>query len=154
MITGPGTFLLHYLKNIDIKSYEFPWDDEYWNSEAEKSILKLWMKDGKPYGFTAYRFVNVKNILKSGDIEGTIVHILKLAVHPDWRNKGIGAALLRNIEEAARLQKVVILVIILHEENSEGRDWIIKRGFKGNSLHLELFPDGRDGYGFLKRLES
>ena len=154
MITqGTGKFLVSHLKDIDIKSYEFPWCDDYWKNEAEKSTLKLCMRSGIPRGFIAYRFVNVKDIMESEDMEGTVIHILKLAVHPSWRNKGIGTELLKYIERAAKLQKVIILVMILHEENSEGRNWILKQGFIGYSLHTELFSDARDGYGFIKRIE-
>jgi ribosomal protein S18 acetylase RimI-like enzyme len=145
-----------HLKNIDIKSYYWPWDDEYWLSDQlNKSVIKMWVEPTPlpPFGFIAYRFINVKDIIKTGEIQGTVIHISKLAVHPNHRNKGIGTKLLENIEATAKLQSVNVLTVILYEENNDGIKWLLKRGFKGHGLHPEVFPDGRDGYSFCKVLE-
>lgn len=144
---------LNFLKDIDIKSYEYPWDDVEWKTELEVSVLKIWT-DGKPRGFTAYRFMSVGSVLGTEEeIKGVVIHILKLAIHPEWRNKGIGTELLKNIEAAAKHQEVDFLVKILHEENKDGRDWLLKKDFVGFSVLKNIFPQARDGFSFIKRVE-
>jgi len=159
MILGFDNFWVHYLKDIDIKTNEWPWTDEYWENEAKKNIIKTWLEkddDGKgaktPRGFVAYRFVSLRTLIGKG--QETIIHILKLAVHPSWRNRGIGIKLLESVEVAAKLQNVNSLAIILHEEYVESREWLVNRDFKAVKLHKSVFPDGRDGYSFFKEVES
>jgi len=150
-----------WLKDIDIKSCEWPWCEDYWKDDVKKNIIKMWMGGEPtkrlPLGFVAYRFVNIKDLIEKDLGEnlkekGTVVHVSKLAVHPKYRNQGIGTKLLENAEAAVKLQDAKLLVMILHEEDDEGRGWLIRRGFVAQTLHKEMFPDGRDGYSFAKEL--
>ena len=97
------------------------------------------------------RFVNIRDLIE--DLEGSVVHIPKLAVHPSWRKRGIGSALLSSTEAIAKLQNVKMLVTFVHEENSSGINWLCKRGFTGHNVHAGRSPDGRDSYSFVKVLE-
>jgi len=154
MLQGYDTVWSTYLHDIDIKSNEWPWDEEHWKDEVKKYIIKMWMEPvapRKPLGFVAYRFINIKDLL--GVESGTVIHLLKLAVHPDHRNRGIGTMLLANVETIAKPQDVKVLVSILHEDDVEGRAWLIKQGFLARTLLVSRFPDGRDGYSFIKELE-
>ena len=147
---------LTYLKDIDIKCFEHPWNDEYWEKEIQKSLIKLWVDNNLkiPRGFAAYRFINIRDLIKSTkEVTGTVIHLLKLAVHPGWKRQGIGTKLLKTVEESAKLQKVVFIATIIHEENREGIDWLTKRKFVGYGVHRKMYPDERDGFGFLKRIE-
>ncbi len=156
MIQGYDTVWSPYLRDIDIKSNEWPWDESHWKGEVKKYIIKMWMEIGppkKPLGFVAYRFVNIKNLIERNlEEKGTVIHLLKLAVHPNYRNKGVGTTLLENVEKIAKLQDVKILVAILHEDDKDGRNWLIKRGFLAQTLLVSRFPDGCDGYSFIKEL--
>ena len=156
MILGYDKFWSSYLEDIDIKSHEWPWTHDYWANEVKKNIVKMWI-DGEegeqvPQGFVAYRFVNVKDLIETGEWQGeeTVIHILKLVVRPNWRNKGIGTRLLEDVEAAAKLQNVGTLAVILYEENDYGRMWLMNHGFASCILHKKLYPDGRDGYTFFK----
>lgn len=163
MILAYDKFWAHYLEDIDIKSDEWPWTSDFWVSETKRNLIKMWLeKDDAasqkiaktPRGFIAYRFVSIRDLVDMGeDIAGVIIHIEKLAVHPDWRGKGIGGKLLESVETAAKLQNVNILAVILHEENDTGRNWLMGRGFIACKLHRKFFPDGRDGYSFTKMLQ-
>jgi len=156
MIQGYDKVWSRYLYDIDIKSNEWPWSEEYWRDEVKKYNIKMWMEiepNKKPLGFIAYRFVNIKDVIEIElEEKGTVIHLLKLAVHPDYKNKGIGTKLLENVEKIAKLQDVKILVTILHEDDKEGREWLLKRGFLARTLRLGAFPDGCDGYSFVKEL--
>ena len=158
MIQGYDLVWTPYLRDIDIKSNEWPWVEEHWKDEVKKYIIKMWMEpvpngsSRKPLGFVAYRFMNIKDLIEREE-RGTVIHLLKLAVHPNHRNRGIGTTLLENVEKIAKFQDVKILVVILHEDDKDGRDWLIKRGFLSRTLLVSRFPDGQDGYSFVKELE-
>ncbi len=152
MITGLNTFWIDHVKNIDIKSNEWPWSDEDWIDKIPKCITKVWMDPDVPRGFMMYRFVNLRDLVEG--LSGSAVLISKLAVHPSWRNRGIGSELLLNLETAAKLQNVGYLILFVHEENVLGINWLRKQGFKAHRIHPGLSPDGRDSYSFMKELES
>ena len=139
MITGYDPSWLHHLKDIDIKSYNFAWLDEDW-VDIEKWIIKVWVPEGRPRGFIAFRFSKEKTIT-----------IAKLAVHPNHRNKGGGSMLLEDIVAISKLRGVDKLLIVLHEDN-EFKQWALKNGFLGVGIEREAFPDGRDGYRFLREI--
>ncbi len=151
MIKGLNAFWIDHIKNIDIKSDEWPWSDEQWINELPKYITKVWMDPDVPRGFMVYRFVNLRDLVKG--LEGSVIYIPKLAVHPSWRNRGIGSELLLNIEAMAKLQDVKMLTLFIHEENSLGINWLRKQGFKACKVHSGLSPDGRDSYSFTKVIE-
>lgn len=162
MIFGFDKVWAPYLRDIDIKSNEWPWDEDFWKDDVKKYIIKMWMETTvneqqttlkKPIGFIAYRFVNIKDLIEKGlEGKGTVIHILKLAVYPKHRNKGIGTKLLENVELISKSQDVKVLITILHEDDKEGREWLLKRGFLGQTLHPEMFPDSCDGYSFAKEI--
>jgi len=147
MLVSFNSLWLPTIKNIDIKSHEWPWCDDRWAEELPKNITKMWMDPEVPRGFSCYRFMGFKDLIS--ELDGNIIHISKLAVRPNFRGKGIGSSLLENIIVTGRIQKVKALVILVHEENDLGIKWIGKRGFKAHSVRLGAYPDERDGYSFI-----
>lgn len=139
MIIKYNPLWLNYLKDIDVKSYNYTWLDEDW-AEIEKWIIKIWMLEKQPRGFAALRFD-----------KGDKIIIAKLAVHPRHRGQGGGTALLENVEAIAKFRYVKRLTALLHEDN-EFKDWMVARGFKAARIEKRAFPDG-DGYHFCKEIE-
>lgn len=151
MLASFNSLWLPTIKNIDIKSHEWPWCDERWAAELPKNITKMWMDPEVPRGFSCFRFMSLKDLIS--ELNGNIIHVSKLAVHPGFRNKGVGSQLMNDLEAIGRIQRVKSLVIFIHEENDLGIEWISKRGFKAHRVHSGIYPDGRDGYSFMKGLE-
>ncbi len=138
MLTGDE---IGYLRDMDIKCYEWVWDDTTWVKESDRSIIRMWITENLPRGFTVYRFMNFS------------IHIQKLGVHPSWRRRGIASELLGDIESAAKRTGVKRIYTILHEENNLGREWLSKRGFIADKVHKEMYPDSRDGYSFSREVK-
>lgn len=138
---------LPYLKDIDIKTFAWPYSDEFWEEEIKTCILRVWLDGKVPRGFVVFRFTTEFHGEK---FDKPVLHIRKLVVHPSWREKGIGLKLLENLEATAKMQGTKLIVIRVHEENESGRNWLVKRGFKAKGLHREVYLDGRDGYSFHK----
>jgi len=139
MIGNYNTLWLQYLKDIDVKSYDYPWLDIDWD-DIKKWIIKVWMFEDQPRGFIAYRFVDPEKIL-----------IAKLAVHPSFRRHHGGEELLQEMEVVSKFSGVKYVTALLHEDN-DFKDWAVKQGFKAIHIEYCAFPHG-DGYFFQKVLE-
>jgi GNAT superfamily N-acetyltransferase len=127
-------FWLRYLKDIDVKSYEYPWLNE-WDSLSKyviKGVIRQEDDDFRVVGFYAVK-------------PGVICVINKLAVRPAFRKQGIGTELLADIEERCVGWKLGTIETVLHEENVTGINWAASNGFTAVGMEIEMFPDGRDG---------
>jgi ribosomal protein S18 acetylase RimI-like enzyme len=129
------------LKDIDVKSYEYPWLDE-WNSLSKYIINGLIRPDGED--FRVVGFYAVK--------PGVTCVIHKLAVRSSFRKQGIGTELLKDIEERCVGWKLNCMEAVLHEENALGINWAVSHGFEAAEIKPELYPDGRDGILLRKEL--
>ncbi len=75
--------------------------------------------------------------------EGSIIHIKSIAVHPNYRNRGIGKAL---IKEIVKLGKDIYLEVKVSNENAirlyEGL------GFKKIQVLKSFYSNGEDAYRY------
>jgi ribosomal protein S18 acetylase RimI-like enzyme len=127
-------FWTPYLKDIDVKSYDYPWLDE-WNALSKYILNGVIRQEGDD--FRVVGFYAVK--------PGVTCVIHKLAVRPAFRKQGIGTELLADIEERCAGWKLGTMEVVLHEENDLGINWAQSQGFKAVGMEIEMFPDGRDG---------
>lgn len=61
-----------------------------------------------------------------------------LQVHPDWRQHGVGSALLSRIVERARQLETTAIQIYASADHSEALDFLPKNGFKAQGAYTEL----------------
>ena len=122
------------LYDIDIKSYYWPWLPEAWG-EVKGYSFKVYMLRGKPRGFTCFKE------------EDDYLEIFKLAVHPHYRELGIGSVLLKDLVHAAISRRKKKLIMLVHEE-CKFFEWLGKRGWRAVSVERNRYPDGSDGYLF------
>lgn len=78
-------------------------------------------------------------------------HVVNLAVHPDWRRRGVALAALREIETVARQQDLNPLWLEVHAENVAAQRLYQKAGFRFGGV-LRRYYRGEDGYLFQKHL--
>jgi ribosomal protein S18 acetylase RimI-like enzyme len=130
-----------YLKDIDIKSYDYPWLDE-WSTLSKYVVNGVIRQEGKD--FRVVGFYAVK--------PGEICTIHKLAVRPAFRQQEVGTELLNDIEKNCRKWKLGTMEATLHEENTLGLKWAGLKGFKAVGIEIEHYPDGRDGIILRKEL--
>ena len=103
------------ITNLDLKCYHYPMDLDEWkeflqtiNDTNKVVVLEL---GRRAVGFTAYELVEA---IKEGD---SYVQVTRLGVHPEYRDRGFGSMLVKNVETAARrmkADKVSFLVPEIH----------------------------------------
>lgn len=141
---------LPYIKDIDIKSNEWPWDDETWET-ANKYIVRSYIEDIFSPDSSIIIRTEIRGFFVCKIIPNAVL-ILKLAVHPNAKNRGVGTALLMDVIRIAQRRKLKMVCVTIHEENTSGIKWISEKGFKGAEIVRATYPDGRDGYTFYKEM--
>ncbi|MEM2904321.1 MAG: ribosomal protein S18-alanine N-acetyltransferase [Candidatus Bathyarchaeia archaeon] len=77
-------------------------------------------------------------------MRGRTAHILSLAVHPEWRRKGIGLALLKNVVCSARRSKASSIRLEVRESNLVAQRLYAQAGFSESGRIRAYYEDGED----------
>lgn len=126
---------LVHIKDVDVKSCDWPWCDEQW-ADISKYIIRTWWDSGILKGFSAFQF-NTKGFIP----------ISKLAIYPKYQNESGEAMLLEDIEKIAKKHSVPELRITIWEHDGYRLKMLRTNGFKAIGLRGK-YPDGSDGYEF------
>ena len=132
---------LIFLKDIDIKAYDWPWCDEGWD-DISQYIIRVFWERGVARGFSVFQF----------HTNGTIL-ISKLTAHPMYRRQlTIVGELLIDIEDTAKRRGFVDLRMTIWEHDNFRIKEAKSLGFRGVGLRGK-YPDGSDGWEFMKGQE-
>jgi len=114
---------ISHLFDIDLKSFEVPWDIDVWRNVCENTEFNKLVVGDSPIGFIVWKQT------KSTDI-------WRFAVKPDYRNKGIGTSLLKEVKVfAAKNNCHKIIIPVLENLCYTGIGcWLNKRGFKATGV--------------------
>jgi ribosomal-protein-alanine N-acetyltransferase len=130
---------------IEAGSFAYPWDEEgFVHCLRNRNCIGMVAEhDERTIAFMIYELHRRK------------LHVLNFAVHPDWRRRGVGAAMVRKLVSklnpgAERRHKLVLEV---RETNMGGQLFLRAMGFRAASLLREFYDDsGEDAYLFEYRL--
>ncbi|MFO7991329.1 MAG: GNAT family N-acetyltransferase [Thermoplasmata archaeon] len=78
--------------------------------------------------------------------------ILMLAVHPNFRNIGVGGNLLEQFTNVAVMNGVGNIQLEVRESNNDALEFYRKRGFHVVSKIGDFYTDGEDGIKMMKRI--
>lgn len=128
--------------DIEYAGDAIPWsEEEFAAALRQRNCIAMVAEHGaNVVGFMMYE-------LTKGQL-----HLLKLAVHPALRRRGIGAALLRKLRRKLRGDRPKITLHI-RETNLPGQLFLRAGGFKATKVARKMFPDAlsptlayEDGY--------
>ncbi|GBD25754.1 Ribosomal-protein-alanine acetyltransferase [bacterium HR30] len=74
---------------------------------------------------------------------GDEVHLLNLAVHPQYRRRGIGRALLEVVLESARQAGARLVTLEVHHDNEAAQGLYSAHGFVQTGLRRNYYAPGR-----------
>jgi [ribosomal protein S18]-alanine N-acetyltransferase len=128
---------------IERLSFASPWTRETLASEIagkEWSRTVVATLDDAPRGFMIYWMVLNE------------MHLLNLAVHPDYRRTGIATQLLTHLTEVARVEKILDVFLEVRVSNRGAQFLYRKFGFKPIGIRQQYYSDnGEDAIVMCRR---
>ncbi|MFB0515225.1 MAG: ribosomal protein S18-alanine N-acetyltransferase [Candidatus Neomarinimicrobiota bacterium] len=131
--------------NIEELCYEHPWPREAFEEEIEQGDIGFGMvaeEEGLIVGFL------------SGMIVSDEFHLHNIAVHPDFRGRGIGRGLIEAVESFCRKSDFKRILLEVRKDNEIARHLYQSMGFKAVGTRKDYYGLGRDAYLFTKQIES
>lgn len=127
---------------IDKKSYAHPWGVSEFFREVN-------------YNRFGRYFVVELNDIVVGYIGSwflsDLIHITTIAVHPDYRRKGIGGKLMNYMLDLGKKEKYKTCVLEVRVSNEKAINLYKKLGFKIDKIKKEYYPDNKeDAYYMVK----
>jgi len=112
---------------IENLSFKFPKPESVFREDEHKYLVAK--EDGKVVGY-----IGIERILDE-------VHIINMAVHPDYRGKGIGKRLMQHV-----LNDEEVFFLEVRVSNETAQKVYERFGFKVISLRKGYYADGEDAY--------
>ena len=122
---------------LESRSYPSPWSAHLVRGEFEKSVsLRLGLKLGEQLVAYSFNYVVVDEL-----------HILNVAVHPDFRNMGLGERLMRDCIAHSAGNGMKYAILEVRVSNTRARNLYEKMGFKTIHTRRKYYSDtGEDAY--------
>lgn len=145
---------LNYVMDIDLKSYEYPWTQDDWQTINDDKTYHKFVAtlSTRPIGFAIWTKEENEAV------------IIRLAVKRSHQRQGAGSRLLEALETDALTNSCSIISIIVPEFNccpksaDDVSQWLLNRGFK---TMLPIIPQyalmyGQfvDGFKFIKEIKK
>jgi len=143
---------VNLVKDLDLKSYHYPWDTEQWQATAGTDPAQwcLALLKGRPSGFAIWRMADDE------------VNLLRLGVRPVSRRRGVGTELLWHVVKYGRTHGAKRVSMIVPEINcfpghpDDVSDWLSKRRFRAEPPIVKeyafMYGQWVDGFRFVKEL--
>lgn len=117
---------------IEKISFSMPWTKQMWMDEMIKSqianhlVAKL---DGKILGYAGFWLIIDE------------AEIVNIAVHPEYRRKGIGNLLLKELLNLAKTKKAKLVTLEVRETNESAKNLYSKSGFQLIAIRKKFYKD-------------
>ncbi len=136
------------LMEIEAVCFPFPWSREMFEAELTHpwAFIEVIRLDGPGGGpIVAYHDFWI--------VPGE-AHLLSIAVHPDWRRRGLASFLLHRLVAAARHASAQLIVLEVRESNRPARDLYEEFGFRFSRLRKGYYSDsGEDALEMVLPIE-
>jgi ribosomal-protein-alanine N-acetyltransferase len=129
---------------VEVASFPFPWPREAFVQELENAwstIEVLTDPDGRVVAFVVYWIIDDE------------LHLLDIAVHPDYRRAGVGRHLMDRIESVGRENGLTYLTLEVRVSNRIAIGFYEKLGYLRIHRRKGYYVDaGEDGWVMAKVL--
>jgi len=130
------------IATIEALSFKTPWTYEMVLSEIKEpySYFYLAVLDKKVIGY--YGFLHILDEL----------HILNVAVHPDFRGMGVGMALLNDLSKRALQLSARAITLEVRESNTAAKRLYERAGFTFSGVRPHYYMDKENALIYWKEL--
>jgi len=122
---------------IEEQSFEFPWTEEdFIRCLRQRNCIGMVAEfEEQVVGFMIY------------ELHKTRLHLLNIAVHHDWRRRGIGEAMITRLISKLNWQRRSRLLLEVRERNLEAQCFCRSLGFRAVSVLRDWYGDtSEDAY--------
>lgn len=122
------------IMEIENESFAIPWSRSSIEKELKNNfaIYAVAIENNKVLGYGGmWHVVN----------EG---HITNIAVHKDYRRKGIGQAIIEKLVEIAEEKEMIGLTLEVRKSNTPALELYKKNGFKLEGIRPEYYEDNKE----------
>lgn len=147
----------HYVMDVDIKCFEYPWPAEFWGDASEFYKIVVGTYYGTPVAMAVYAVGSVICPTFCYEAPDNVFTILKLAVKKDYRRRGLGRLLANHVKGMAYAAKSDCVLSIVPESiclpgsERDASVWLRKMGFEAKHVIPDCFQncgESEDGYLF------
>lgn len=120
---------------VEKKSFVIPWSKESFIQEIENNEVALYLVakvDNKAVGY-----IGVWRILNEG-------HITNVAVHPDYRGRGIGSALVEELLSLCTKEGIDAFTLEVRESNLVAQHIYKQFGFEKSGVRKKYYADNNE----------
>ena len=131
------------LLTIEEMCYEHPWPREAFEEEIENGEVGVGMvaeDEGMIVGYL------------TGMVVGDRFHLHNIAVHLDFRRRGIGRSLIEAAELFCRQNSFRQILLEVREDNEDARSMYLKLGFRAAGMRRDYYGPGQDAHLYCKDL--
>lgn len=127
--------------DIEQASFEFPWgEDDFLRCLGNPNAIGMVVeRDERVVGFMVY------------ELHKTRLHVLNIAVHPDFRRQRVGAAMLAKLVVKLSLARRTRIALEVRETNLAAQLWLARQGFRWRITLHDFYDDWQtteDAYFF------
>ncbi|MCS7202749.1 MAG: ribosomal protein S18-alanine N-acetyltransferase [Dictyoglomus sp.] len=128
---------------INRLSFSSPWSKESFEREIFSNKIANYFVAEKENKIVGY--IGFWQIFREAQIT-------TIAVHPDFRGKGIGEALLDYVIDLCRKNSIEAIVLEVRVSNTIAQNLYLKKGFKKIGIRKWYYRDGEDAMVMVKKL--
>ena len=130
---------------IEELCYDHPWPREAFEEEIERDDVGISLvaeDEGLIVGFL------------SGMVVVDEFRLHNIAVHPDFRGRGVGRGLIEAVESLCRQRDFRRILLEVRKGNEAARRLYLGLGFEAAGTRKDFYGPGQDAYLYIKYLRS
>ncbi len=136
---------INQLVAIEELCYDQPWPREAFEEEVEREDVGIGLvaeDEGLVVGFL------------TGMAVVDEFHLHNLAVHPDFRGRGVARGLLEAAESLCRQRDFRRILLEIREDNEAARNLYLSLGFEAAGTRKDFYGPSQNAYMYMKYLGS
>jgi len=137
---------LRRIYEIEVLSFRYPWSMRAFVA-VQNMGAKIIVADHTDYGVVGFAIFRVEHTRSA-----ILGHLMNIAVHPEFRRKGIGSLLLRIFEEKCACRGAEYAYLEVRISNTAAINFYKKHGYKIWGIRKGYYSNGEDALIMIKRL--
>jgi ribosomal-protein-alanine N-acetyltransferase len=125
---------LQAVLDIESASFEYPWtEDEFINCLRQRDCIGMVAECAEEVvGFMVY------------ELQPTSIHVLSFAVHPEFRRKSVGSALMDKLFSKLAYQRRSRIQLEVRETNLSAQLFLKQLGFRATGVLRSFYEDSTE----------